>query len=233
LEFGLMLHPHGSPAVYLAGAISQQELLTRDTYGPRAILNALDRLAGSYRSQLERAKEELGIAAAQLRDYQARLGAAFTHDEYLQNMASLRDQLKAVLAGATADANGQPLPPSSELAERIKSLKAAHTIDSAPKRIGSQRPGLSGESVTRRIHRRALSSPAADRKPTGPDVAASSAPARQPEPAAVVTAAVNAIENASIAALPTAVGLADRRQEHTVTRFLADRPVNKRQPSLF
>jgi hypothetical protein len=233
LEFGLMLHPHGSPAVYLAGAISRQELLTRDTYGPRAILNALDRLAGSYRPQLERAREELSIAAAQLRDYQARLGAAFAHEEYMQTLAGVRDQLKAVLSGTMADANGQPLPTSQELDEHIKSLKAAHTIDASPKRTGSRLADRSDAAAMRRVQRRPPPLPAASSPPSETATAESTTAQPHPEWAIAAAAATAATDDIPPSVQPSSADFSPRRVEHIVPRFLADRPAKKRQQSLF
>ena len=128
--------------------------LSRDHHGPRAILNALDRLAGGYESQLAEAREDLSIAEAQLRDYQSRIGAVFAHEDYFSQLTHLRGRLKAVLSGTSAEEGGEPLPPAHELAEQIKSLKASHTIDAAPERIGSRKGGTAAEPVTARIRRK-------------------------------------------------------------------------------
>jgi hypothetical protein len=80
----------------------------------------------------------------------------------------LRDQLKAGLAapnpalvagegglsGAAPEAGNEPPPTVAELAERIKALKAAHTIDAVPERTG-KRSASAEEPVTARIRRRA------------------------------------------------------------------------------
>jgi len=56
--------------------------------------------------------------------YQARLGKPFLHDAYLSDLTSLRDQFKAGVS-TTAQILGHEAGPSvSELAEKIKSLKA-------------------------------------------------------------------------------------------------------------
>src|SRR5438552_2444713 len=83
LRFGLVLHPQFPPDVYLEGAISRQSMLSREHHGPRAILNAAERLASAYDSECARVRQDLVIAEAQLRDYQARLGQPFLHDAYL------------------------------------------------------------------------------------------------------------------------------------------------------
>jgi hypothetical protein len=155
LRFGLMLHPQFSPEVYLEGATTRRDTLSREFHGPRAVLNAVEKLAGSYAHPCATVKQELAIAEAQLRDYQARLGAPFTHDAYLSQLTDLRDQLKAGLsvhAPAAEDEAGMTVP---ELAERIKSLKAAHTIEGTPERTGKRRVSSAEEPVTARIRRRA------------------------------------------------------------------------------
>jgi hypothetical protein len=147
LRFGMVLNPQWSPEVYLEGATVRQDTLSRDHHGPRAILNALDRLAGAYGSECVRVQQDLSIAEAQLRDYQARLGKPFLHDAYLAKLTSLRDKLKAVLSGA-----------ASELAEGIKALKAAHTIDATPPRA-RQKHSAAEEPVTARIRKRQQANP--------------------------------------------------------------------------
>jgi hypothetical protein len=44
LRFGLVLHPFSSPDVYLEGRAVRQSMLSREHQGPRAVLNALERL---------------------------------------------------------------------------------------------------------------------------------------------------------------------------------------------
>ena len=107
LKFGIVLDPQFAPEVYLEGATARRSPLSREHHGPRAVLNALERLADGYGSQIATIRQELAIAEAQLRDYQARLGTAFPHESYLSDLTALRDQLKAGLSGAP-----QPRPPS-------------------------------------------------------------------------------------------------------------------------
>ncbi len=171
LHFGLVLHPHSAPDVYLEGAATRQAGFLREHQGPRAVLNAVERLANAYGTDCARVRQDLAIAEAQLRDYQARLGQPFLHDAYLSELTLLRDQLKAGLS-ATAQAKGdEAKSTAAELAERIKSLKAAHTIDATPQR---DRPKASSaeEPVTARIRRR--NQPASTSElTTGSDAAAS------------------------------------------------------------
>ena len=59
-------------------------MLSRDHHGPRAVLNALDRLAGGYAEQLAAARRDLEIARTQLKDYEARVDLPFAHEQYLE-----------------------------------------------------------------------------------------------------------------------------------------------------
>ena len=72
LNFGIVLHHLDAPEAYLEGAVMRHAYLSRDSHGPRAVLNALDRLIGSYDSQAADAAQDLAIAQGQLRDYEAR-----------------------------------------------------------------------------------------------------------------------------------------------------------------
>jgi hypothetical protein len=136
LRFGLLLHPQFAPDLFLEGAARRQSMLSREHHGPRAVLNALERLASGYESECTRVRQDLALARSQLRDYQARLVAAFAHDPYLSQLTALRDQLKCGFSGAVSEAGGQPLASVSELAEQIKALKATCTIEASVERIG-------------------------------------------------------------------------------------------------
>jgi hypothetical protein len=153
LRFGVVLHTHFPPDVYLEGSTTRQTMLSRDHQGPRAVLNALERLAGGYGSDCDRVRQDLAIAEAQFRDYQARLGNPFLHDAYLADLAGLRDQLKAGLS-ATAELQADKTKPTvSELAERIKALKSACTIEATPQRVRQQHSSAE-EPIAARIRRR-------------------------------------------------------------------------------
>ena len=149
LRFGMVLHPQWSPEVYLEGAATRQDQLSREHHGPRAVLNAVERLAGGYGSECDRIRQDLGIAEAQLRDYQARLGKPFPHDAYLAELTALRDQLKAGLSGAAPEPGSEPEPSVAELAEQIKALQGskhrrgharARRPDGVPSRGARHRP---------------------------------------------------------------------------------------------
>jgi hypothetical protein len=160
LRFGLVLHSHFPPDAYLEGVATRQSMLSREHHGPRAVINALERLANGYGSECHRVRQDLEIAKSQLRDYQARLGKPFLHDAYLSELTSIRDELKGRLSGTATSSDGDSTPSGSELAERIKALKARNTVEAMPERLGTHR--LSAEEpVTRRIRRQA-ELPAAD-----------------------------------------------------------------------
>ncbi len=153
LRFGIALHPQFSPSVYLEGATARQTELSREHQGPRAVLNALQRLADGYESESSRLRQDLAIAESQLRDYQARLGKPFLYDRYLSELTSLRDQLKAGLSATDHQSGKHDGPEVSELADQIKTLKAANTIEGATQRI-RQKQLTAEEPVTSRIRRR-------------------------------------------------------------------------------
>ena len=163
---------------------SRHGLLSRDHRGPRAVMNAIDRLAGTYDGQCDTTAQDLAIARTQLRDHEARIGRPFAHDAYLAELTSLRDQLKAGLSQATHEAAAPTAGPSvSELAARIKSLKAAHTIDAAPERTAPRRIAAE-QPVTARIRRRSETVPAIE-PPAEPEPAAT--PVEMPEAAVATT----------------------------------------------
>lgn len=112
--------------------MNRHDSLSRDHHGPRAVLNAFERLANGYGSEMTRLRQDLSIAEGQLRDYQARLGKPFEHEQYLSELTTLRDQLKAGLsatAQAQDDEAGQAV---AATADKIKAIKAAHSIETTP-----------------------------------------------------------------------------------------------------
>jgi N12 class adenine-specific DNA methylase len=177
LTFGIVVNSLGAPDAYLEGATTRHTMLAKGA-GPRALLNALDRLAGGYEAQAATARKDLAIAEGQRRDYQARLGNPFAHDAYLAELTRLRDQLKASLSSATPEPGSSPLPPAAELAERIKALKSAHTIEPAPQRQAPRPSSTAEEPVTARIRRR-IDLPAAPEPSSPPPDAAPAEPASE------------------------------------------------------
>ena len=77
------------------------------SHGPRAVLNALDRLAGTLRGpgrhRPARTWRSPKASSATTRPASAQ---PFAHDAYLAELTGLRDQLKAGLSGADARSRG-------------------------------------------------------------------------------------------------------------------------------
>ncbi len=149
LRFGMVLHPQWTPEVFLEGAITRKDTLSREHQGPRAVLNAVERLARGYGADCERSRKDLEIAEGQLRDYQARVGQPFPHADYMSELASLRDQLKSGLSGAERK-EGEPTV--ADLAERIKALRAGNAVEATPERT-AKRQVPAETPVTTRIMR--------------------------------------------------------------------------------
>ena len=87
-------------------------------------------------------------------------------------MTGLRDQPKAGLSAATHQPNSEAGPSLSELADKIKALKAINTIEATPQRA-RQKHSTAEEPITARIRRRQESTPASDQ--AGGQIAASEA----------------------------------------------------------
>jgi hypothetical protein len=153
LEFGIVVHPQFPPDVYMEGAIRGQSGLSRDHQGPRAVLNALERIANGYGSECERVRQDLAITESQLRDYRERLDKPFSHNAYLADLSKLRDRLKAKLSASAQESDKPRGPTASELAEQIKLLKTSNTIDAGPQRP-REKHSTAEEPITARIRRR-------------------------------------------------------------------------------
>jgi hypothetical protein len=160
LTFGMILRPQFPPDVYLEGSATRQSVFARQFPGPRAVLNELERMANSYGPACDQVRQNLAIAEGQLRDYQARLGKPSIHEDYLSELTGLRDQLKGGLSGAPHQ-EGKEGPSVSELAARVKAIKAAHTVDATPERIRHKHSSAE-EPVTTRIRRRTELLPVSD-----------------------------------------------------------------------
>jgi hypothetical protein len=83
LSFGLVIRPDFPPDVYLEGETTRHAILSREHQGPRAVLNALERLANEYGSECNRVRQNIAITEGQLCDNRARLGKSFTLDAYM------------------------------------------------------------------------------------------------------------------------------------------------------
>jgi hypothetical protein len=185
LPFSLVLHPQGAPDVCVEGATTRYGTLSRDSHGPRAILNAVERVMESYEAEHEKTRRDLDIAQGQQHDYQARQGAEFAHEHYLDELSGLRNQLEAALSGTEQKPDTPALPPAHTLVARIKALMAAHTIEPAPERSTTRRAATAEESVTARIRRRikARSEPQSEAEPAPPTSEAPVKPVAFPPPA--------------------------------------------------
>jgi len=128
MAFGIERHPGGAADVYLEGTVIRKAMLSRESQGVRAVMNALGRLEGSYIEACEEVGRELGITRNQLVDYEARLGRVFPHATYLDELAALRNRLQVALA-----VHAQEGESPAELAEKIKTLRAAHVPIAAVK----------------------------------------------------------------------------------------------------
>ena len=126
LGFGLDRHPGGTTDVYLKGRWVRTEMLTRESRGPRAVLNAARRIAETYGERCEKARRDLEVNRGQLRDYRVRLGAPFAHEAHLADLTRRRDELKLALSDRNTEAGGTD---SAALAERVKALMAAHRVE--------------------------------------------------------------------------------------------------------
>ena len=168
LRFGLVQHPQGAPEVYVEGTLRRSTPLARDVHGPRAILNAVERLIGSAAAERDKARRDLEIAQGQLRDYEARLGAGFAHAAYLEALTALRTQLEAALSSTTHEEAEGSLPTVGDLVERLKALHAAHTVEAAPERSAPRRTATVEEAITTRIRQReqAETAPQPDEEPS-------------------------------------------------------------------
>jgi N12 class adenine-specific DNA methylase len=154
LSFGMTLHANFAPEVYIEGATVRQTTLAREHRGPRAVLNALERLAGGYRTALEETRRDLALAEGQRRDYESRLGKPFNHDAYNSQLSQLRNALKEGLARPATANQENSQPTVAHIADEIKQLRAAHTIEAAPRRSTDRPASTAEEPATARARRR-------------------------------------------------------------------------------
>jgi hypothetical protein len=170
LSFGLVLHPQGVPEVYAAGALTRYAQLSRDFHGSRAIINAVERLIGSAATEREKIARDLGIAQGQLRDYEARLGAGFAHAGYLNELTGFRNQLEAALSSNAQQVSDAPVSAVDEIVERIKTFKAANTLEATPVRTAPRPQATVEEAITTRIRQREQAEPTPQLETTPPPV---------------------------------------------------------------
>jgi len=227
LRFAVVLHANGAADVVLEGAATRHAMLSRDARGPRAVMNALERLAGSYQDQCDHARQELALAEGQVRDHEARLGQPFAHETYLAELTALRDQLKAALASAAApDPGANPSPSTQEIAGRIQTLKAAHTVEPSPQRHGGRGGARAEVPVTARI-RRQSAPPTANESEGDPHIALPPSAPSRPVPTSI------ADEPPPLAATAPARSTRPEPESGRRERVLRDQRRKERQLSMF
>ena len=79
----------------------------------------------------------------QFDDYEARLGKPFAHEALMRELADLRDQFRAGLRDqlkiGLSEHPTEGATPVAELAERIRALRDANTVEVAPVRTGTRK----------------------------------------------------------------------------------------------
>ena len=160
LECGMIMHPLGGTEVHLDGAVRCREMLMRDNPGPRAVLNALERLADGYEAGIHHLKADISVKVSHLRDYEGRIGKPFAHEAFKSQLAELRDLLKLGLSEHPPEG----LPAVAELVGRIQALRAANTVEAAPERTGARRSVRAERPVTARIRERMVEQPVVEAK---------------------------------------------------------------------
>jgi N12 class adenine-specific DNA methylase len=153
LTFGLDLSPSGPRELRLSGATTRRTTLSRDATGPRAILNALNRMAASYREQSSITDGEIQLARQQLHDYQVRLGALFPHQAHTDRLRQLRDQLKLALSSPPSPESDEQPPSTAEIAASIKQLCVSQAADAIAVRESEPAVTTAEEPITRRLKR--------------------------------------------------------------------------------
>ena len=182
LEFGMILYPRGQPDVYVEGAMTRITGVSSVNPGPRAVLNAVERLLESFPVEITHIEQDMSIAESQLHDYEARLGKSFVHEAYVSELAQLRNALKERLTGRTDPATATDGPTMDELVTGIKSLTASHTVDTSQPR-SERRPTTAEEPVTTRIRRKQeVAAISLEGELPADDQHAASRPADIPEP---------------------------------------------------
>lgn len=135
--------------MYVEGEANRKTSLAKDNPGARAVLNAVDRLMWKAGDEIEGYRADIRLKEGQLRDYEARVGTPFAHEEYAGQLADLRDRLKLSLSEKPPEGT----EPASELAAQIHALRDGNAVEAAPERtmrkaVRAERP------VTARIRER-------------------------------------------------------------------------------
>jgi N12 class adenine-specific DNA methylase len=132
LRWTLSFHPDSPPEVTLAGATTRTTQISREHQGPRAILNAAERLATSLPVDIATTQQDLHLAETQLCDYGAHLGQPFPLEAYLAELTTARDRLQARLAASPNESSASDIadarPAPESIAREIKALMAEDNL---------------------------------------------------------------------------------------------------------
>ena len=160
LRFGVIKNRFTPAEVFLEGQGVRLASLSRDSQGPRAVLNALERLFGSLETRQQELHRELSLAEVKLRDYEARVGTSFPHERYLEELTTLRDELKLSLSATPqAEAAEQKIRPASELAALIEALRASNKVEVAAPVKPPREATRAEQPVTARVRNRVREQP--------------------------------------------------------------------------
>jgi hypothetical protein len=142
-------------------------------------MNAIERITTGYKTEKQRTEQDLAIGRGQLNDFESRLGKPFEHAAYMDELSQLRDRLRVSLSGNVPEGAA----PASEVAEKIKALRAANTVEAAPQRVGTRKAVAAEKPVTTRIRETIAEKPTEE--PQDEAVAVIETPI-EPEPEPVV-----------------------------------------------
>ena len=156
---------------YLRGSLTRTAQLSRDHQGPRAVLNALQRLAAGYEEQIEKASNEGELYARQLTDYQQGQGLSFADDGYLNQLLSLRAELRSALSmrpgsDLVQQADVAPTRSASDISQAIQALMANHSRGEAPVRDTAEALTTAELPVTTRLRAICQANPASTAETT-------------------------------------------------------------------
>ncbi len=168
LEYGIIVHQLGHTDAYVKGQVSRLATM-RDNPGPRAVLNAAERLIDGYGAERDDVRADVAVKQGQLRDFEARLGATFAHSDYQSKLTDLRDQLKLGLSEKAPEGG----PTVAELDAQIKALRAGNAVEGTPERVGVRKAIRAEQPVTARIRKRTNEKPV---------IEVEAAPMETPEP---------------------------------------------------
>lgn len=120
LRFGVTADTDSRVSVFVDGATSMTRRLAGGTPGPRAVLNALDRIIEELPQRAEKVRVDIAQARKHLEDYRDRVGTPFEYEAYFSELSSLRNELNDALSRPEMSESGRDT--ANELATRIKQL---------------------------------------------------------------------------------------------------------------